>query len=109
MSVGLLISSVEGQEQKGYVPVATEQFFVHHWRPLIDQLGLEWLSLMQAGFPLTEEDVPYVLAELRQLRQHLAQAYPVDSEVYAQFSVRLTTLITELSALEGKKADLFLG
>jgi len=109
MSVALLVEQVDGEASDKYIPVATESFFKSHWLPLIKKLDLSWLPLMQPGLPITEEDLPAVLGELHLLQQHLPTSYAAQSEEFSYMNQRLSTLIAELEALQGKQVELYLG
>lgn len=109
MSVALLVEQVDGEASDKYIPVATESFFLTYWLPVIKQLDFAWLPLMQSGFPITEEDLPYVLAELHLLQKQLPTFYAAQSEEFTYMNQRLSTLIAELDALQGKQVELYLG
>lgn len=109
MSVALLVEQVDGEASDKYIPVATESFFLSHWLPVIKRLNLVWLPLMQPGLPITEEDLPAVLGELRLLQQQLPTFYAVQSEEFTYMSQRLSTLLAELDALQGKQVEIYLG
>ena len=109
MSVALMIEKIDGEELNKYIPVSIESFFLNYWLPVIKQMKLVWLPLMQPGFPITEEDLPDVLTDLRQLQEQLPNYYSPESDQFKYMNPPLTTLITELEALEGKKVELYLG
>ena len=109
MSVALMIEKVDGNELGKYIPVSGESSFAKYWLPVIEDLKFTWLPLMQSGFPITEEDLPDVLGELRQLKQQLSNYYMPESDTFQYINSRLTTLLMELEALKGKKVELYLG
>lgn len=109
MSVALVVEQVDGEAPDRYIPVATESFFLRYWLPAIKQLRFVWLPLMQPGLPITEEDLPAVLAELHLLHQQLPTFYAAQSEEFAYMNQRLSTLIAELGTLKGKQVALYLG
>jgi hypothetical protein len=50
-----------------------------------------------------------VLRELRLLQQQLPTFYAVQSEEFTYMNQRLSTLLAELDALQGKQVALYLG
>lgn len=67
MSISLLIKDATKAEQR-LVPVATQAIFKSKWIPGAQELGLEWIDLMETGFDVTNENRKDVLEELRRLR-----------------------------------------
>jgi hypothetical protein len=109
MSVALLVEQVDGEAADKYIPVATERFFLDYWLSVIKKLNLTWLSLIQPGLPITEEDLPAVLVELHVLQQQLPAFYAAQSEEFGYMNQRLSMLLAELEALQGKQVALYLG
>jgi hypothetical protein len=103
MSVALTIHKKGDDPGQGrYVPVATQSTFVAHWVPASQALGLYWVPQFENGIPVSGDDVPAILGELRALQQWLGRAPPV---VVDAISERLQRLIEELS-LVSKVPDL---
>ena len=72
MSISLLIRDAQDAEQR-LVPVATEAIFKSKWLPGVQQLGLEWVDLMETGFDVTSDNCREVLNELGSLRVWMEQ------------------------------------
>jgi hypothetical protein len=51
------------------VPVATQAIFRSKWLPGAQELGLEWVDLMETGFDVTSDNRKDVLEELCRLRE----------------------------------------
>jgi hypothetical protein len=110
MSIALTIEKVEGEEISREVPISTNATYIAYWEPVVTQEGLSWLqALLSPGFDITEEDLPEVLAEVRQLKEAVPRYYTPESEAYQHMQERLARLIVELEALEGKRVALFFG
>ena len=92
MSVSLLVKDTENAERR-LVPVATQAVFKSKWIPGAQELGLEWVDLMETGIDVTSENRNEVLKELRSLRewmQRRGEAYELE---------RLDRLVAELGAI----------
>lgn len=103
MSVALLIKDTKDAEQR-LVPVATEAIFKSTWLPGAQELGLEWVDLMETGFDLTignREDVLEELIRLREWMNRRGDTYELE---------RLDRLVAEVRAVRFENgATAFIG
>jgi len=92
MSVSLLIKDTKDAVQR-LVPVAVQAIFNSKWLPGAQELGLEWVDLMETGFDVTNENRMDVLSELRRLRGWMERrGDTLELE-------RLDQLVTEVEAI----------
>lgn len=96
MSVVLLTTSRRGDERSNrLVPVATQATYEELWVPAAEALGLQWIPLFEAGFPLERSDLPDVIRDLEKLR-----AFCLSSERHREMILeRLDRLIEELNEI----------
>ncbi len=87
-----------GDKIKHIVPIATEEVFSRYWKPLSSDLDLQWVPLFQSGFFVGRLDIPFVLGELKEVRQYLPSWHLDDmpADVREQLTSRVTRLISEL-------------
>ncbi len=65
MTILTIIQNPENEEEKAFsLPVATESVFDDRWKPIIEELGLQWLPLFSSGVDIAEIDLKDVLNEL---------------------------------------------
>ena len=103
MSVALLVKDTANAEQR-LVPVATEAVFKSKWILGAQELGLEWIDLMETGLDVTSENCNDVLEELRRLREWME----LRGEIYEL--ERLDRLVAELGAIRFEDgATVFVG
>src|SRR5689334_8345379 len=93
MSISLLIRDAKDAEQR-LVPVATQAIFKLKWLPSAQELGLEWVDLMETGFDVTSDNRAEVLNELASLRVWMEQR----GEVHEL--ERLDRLVSEVRAIQ---------
>ena len=86
------------------VPIAVQRIFVERWLPLASALGLDWVTLIETGFDVTDANRPELVDQLERLSSRVTEEDTmIDND-------RLATLLTEIRALRfelGAKA--FLG
>ncbi|AGP38702.1 hypothetical protein BE04_31845 [Sorangium cellulosum] len=108
MSVVLMTTSRQGDTRwNRLVPVAAQSTFKELWIPAAEALGLQWVPLFEAGFPLERSDLPDVIRELEALR-----AWCVSSESHRRGILeRLDRLIDELNEISKSDHDveIFIG
>src|SRR5262249_16151812 len=92
MSVSLLIKSTKESEQR-LVPVATQAILKARWLPGAQELGLEWVELMETGFDVTNENRQEVVEELCRLREWMERSH------YTLEIERLDQLVAEVKAI----------
>ena len=118
MSVALMFdypNNDSPQQDDGYLrPVSTEKIFYKYWDPVIQAEGYPWLHIISPGIDFDAENLPEVLAELRQLQAAFPRYYTPDDEKYGYIMSHLADLITELEGvnpddLASGKLELFLG
>lgn len=103
MSISLLIRDTKDAEQR-LVPVATQAIFKSKWLPGAQELGLEWVDLMETGFDVTSDNREEVLNELGSLRVWMEQRGD------AHELERLDRLVAEVGAIRfDTGATAFLG
>jgi len=73
MSVSLLIKDTKDAVQR-LVPVAVQAIFNSKWLPGAQELGLEWVDLMETGFDVRTKTGWTCLAELHRLRGWMERA-----------------------------------
>jgi|GEM_PF-1002661 len=98
MSVSLSISYKEASKKEQLVPIATEKLFESYWQPIAIRLDSHWIPLFQTGLPVSNEDLPEIMGELRAMESWLCSkiAANTSDEVYTHILKRLTTLIEKL-------------
>jgi len=84
------------------VPIAGMATFDQYWVPAVEALHLQWVPLFRTGFPVGNEDVPFILDELKVLRASIARSGGEASEIVLP---RIDRLIEELDAA-GRDPDL---
>jgi len=92
MSVSLLINDTKNAAQR-MVPVATQAIFKSRWLRGAQELGLEWVDLMETGFDVTDQNRKGVLEELCRLREWMERrgdTYELE---------RLDRLVAEVEAI----------
>ena len=117
MSVALMITRPQpGQPQpdRRLIPVAGEKRYWNWWEPVIEQEGYQWLPGMGVGIDIDAENLPIVLAELRQLQAAVPRYYEPGTEQYQQMTERLAAVLEELEVVDAAELisgglDLFLG
>lgn len=100
MSVAVLITYRDDVASPGptYLPLATEESFAGQWLPAAATLGCVWVPLFQSGAPVSLEDFPAVLDELRRLRDLFAAE--VDHSSAAGVRERSAWLVRELETID---------
>jgi len=73
MAVVLLVRPSKEEGIEFDVPVAPMSTFRELWLPACEVLGLKWVPQFETGIPVSVEDVPDVLEELRALKAWLDQ------------------------------------
>jgi hypothetical protein len=95
MSVALLITMQDDPEARRLVPVATQQIFRDHWMRGCRDLGLRWVPQFETGIPLSKDDIPEVLEDLRVLR-----LWAKGANVPGWIQSRMDNLARELMSLD---------
>lgn len=96
-----------GPEAARLVPVATLDGFRKDWLPSAHALKLFWVPLFETGAPVSTDDLPSVLSELKTLEAWIKDNQP---DVAARIAKRLQDLISELEALQGDETvELYIG
>ena len=72
MSVAAMVHFKSPDRQALYVPFATEDVFSHYWLPAAKRHGLQWIPQFEDGASVPLDDLPSVLAEIKQIREFAA-------------------------------------
>ncbi|WP_234023162.1 hypothetical protein [Sorangium cellulosum] len=89
------------------VPVAAQSTFREIWIPAAVTLGLQWVPMFEAGFPVDRSDLPDVIRELETLRDFCLSSASLRESILA----RLERLIDELNKINSSDEDveIFIG
>ena len=89
------------------LPLATAGVFSRYWLPAAATLGCVWAPLFQGGVPVSHDDFPAVLDELRRLRDHFAAQ---TDRSFADVRERSAWLVRELEKIDPRTiAELDIG
>ena len=103
MSVALVIEKVNGVQKNDYLPLSGQHFFNEVWMPLCELYELKWVPLFKTGFTFNENDLPFIIEELRFLKECTAS---LDND---KLKDRLNILIEKLETLRGQTSSFFIG
>lgn len=101
MSIELLIEYDDPTKQTQSVPIATEDVFTRYWKPTATRLGLQWVPIFQTGLPLDTADIPFVIQDLQNLKEHLADAPDMDipEDLAEEIKSRTQMLVNKLQEI----------
>jgi len=109
MSIGLLVSYHDTRREDRWIPIASEDSFGHHWKPICAELNLRWIPRFQSGWMLSPQDLPYILDELGRLHRYLSCGQ-THAEIRPRLMARINALIRELTEIQKMKdADAYVG
>src|SRR5690242_1805920 len=74
MSVAARVHFKSPDRRALYVPFATEVVFCHYWLPAAKRHGLQWIPRFEDGATVPLDDLPSVLAEVKQIRADFARS-----------------------------------
>lgn len=102
MSVALMTKR-RGDAGSELTPVATQDVFVRRWLPGSRALGLRWVPMFETGTPVTADDIPDIVAELRALLTWMQRNAP-------EQEARLGGLLAALERLRDEPdVDIYIG
>ncbi len=98
MSVGAMISNSRNEEEeKVYIPIASESIFKQIWLPIIKKLNLKWIACFQSGIEIEKQDSSEVINELELMLEWINKNLN-DSETDT-VKIRIGNLIKNLNEL----------
>jgi hypothetical protein len=109
MTIGLLVEYLDGEEIGQYHPIATREVFNRYWVPIFTQNNYKWLPLFETGASFNQEDLPFILNELKSFKEELILHREVDIYSYEHVFSRVNQLLDSLVALEGHQVKFFIG